>query len=101
MQPLKQVTSIYAESILPFHEEMAHVWGRLRVPNPENPLDKRIAATALIHCLTVVIRNTDHFAPSGARLLNPLGSRAALIRRNEDSCIRICENAYPFLFRTL
>jgi predicted nucleic acid-binding protein len=70
---LKQVTTIYAESILPFDEEMAQVWGRLRVPNPENPLDKQIAATALIHDLTVVTRNTDHFAPTGARLLNPFG----------------------------
>jgi predicted nucleic acid-binding protein len=68
---LKQVTMIYAESILPFDEETAHVWGRLRVPNPENPLDKQIAATALIYDLTVVTRNTDHFAPTGARLLNP------------------------------
>jgi predicted nucleic acid-binding protein len=68
---LKQVTTTYAESILPFDEETAHVWGRLRVPNPENPLDKQIAATALIHDLTVVTRNTEHFAPTGARLLNP------------------------------
>jgi len=68
---LKQVTTTYPESILPFDEETAHVWGRLRVPNPENPLDKQIAATALIHDLTVVTRNTEHFAPTGARLLNP------------------------------
>jgi predicted nucleic acid-binding protein len=68
---LKQVTTTYTESILPFDEETAHVWGRLRVPNPENPLDKQIAATALIHDLTVVTRNTDHFAPTGARLVNP------------------------------
>ena len=68
---LKQVTTIYAESILPFDEETAQVWGRLRVPNPENPLDKQIAATALIHDLTVVTRNTDHFAPTGVRLLDP------------------------------
>jgi len=68
---LKQVTTRYAESILPFDEETAHVWGRLRVPNPENPLDKQIAATALIHDLTVVTRNTHHFRPTGARLLNP------------------------------
>ncbi len=68
---LKQVTTVYAESILPFDEETAHVWGRLRVPNPKNPLDKQIAATALIHDLIVVTRNTDHFAPTGARLLNP------------------------------
>ena len=49
----------------------AHVWGRLRVPNPECPLDKQIAATALIHDLTVVTRNTEHFAPTGVRLENP------------------------------
>jgi predicted nucleic acid-binding protein len=68
---LKQVTTAYAESILPFDEESAHVWGRLRVPNPENPIDKQIAATALIHDLTVVTRNTGHYAPTGVRLLNP------------------------------
>ena len=68
---LKQVTSVYAESILPVDEETAHVWGRLRVPNPESPFDKQITATALIHNLSVVTRNTDDFAPIGARLLNP------------------------------
>jgi predicted nucleic acid-binding protein len=68
---LRQLTTSYAESILPIDEETAHVWGRLRVPNPENPLDKQIAATALIHDLIVVTRNTDHFAPTGVRLRNP------------------------------
>lgn len=68
---LRQVTATYAQSILPFDEEIAHVWGRLRVPNPENPLDKQIAATALIHDLVVVTRNTDHYTPTGVRLRNP------------------------------
>jgi predicted nucleic acid-binding protein len=68
---LGQVTKAYAEVILPIDEETAHVWGRLRAPNPENPLDKQIAATALIHDLTVVTRNTPHFAPTGVRVLNP------------------------------
>jgi hypothetical protein len=35
-------------AILLFDQETAQVWGRLRVPNPESPLDKQIAATALI-----------------------------------------------------
>jgi len=65
------VTTIYAESILPFDEETAHVSGRLQVPNSGNPLDKQIAATALFRDLTVVTRNTGHFEPTGARLLNP------------------------------
>ena len=68
---LKHVSRAYADAFLPIDEETAHVWGRLRVPNRENPLDKMIAATALIHDLTVVTRNTDHFAPTGVRLENP------------------------------
>ncbi len=44
---------------------------RLRAPHPENPLDKQIAATALIFDLVVVTRNTAHYAPTGVRLLNP------------------------------
>jgi toxin FitB len=72
---LGQVSKAYADSILPFDEETAHVWGRLRVPNPENPLDKQIAATALIHNLTVVTRNTEHFAPTGVRLKNPFADQ--------------------------
>jgi predicted nucleic acid-binding protein len=68
---LSQVSNTYADSVLPFDEETAQVWGRLRVPNPENPLHKQIAATALIHDLIVVTRNTDHYEPTGVRLLNP------------------------------
>ncbi len=68
---LRLVMRTYAQAILPFDAEIAQVWGKLRVPNPENPLDKQIAATALIHGLTVVTRNTAHFAPTGVRLRNP------------------------------
>jgi toxin FitB len=70
---LATVTKRYAEAILPLDEETAQVWGRLRVPNPENPLDKQIAATALIHDLAVVTRNTAHFTPTGVRVHNPFG----------------------------
>lgn len=68
---LARITSDYADSILAFDAEIAEVWGRLRVPNPENPLDKQIAATALMHDLTVVTRNTAHYDVTGLRLLNP------------------------------
>jgi predicted nucleic acid-binding protein len=68
---LGTVTTTYSQAILPFDEECAHVWGRLRVPNPENPLDKQIAATALIHDLQVVTRNLAHYSPTGVPLLNP------------------------------
>lgn len=68
---LQRVTNDYADWILPFDEEAAHVWGRLRVPHSENPLDKQIAATALIFDLVVVTRNSAHYEPTGVRLVNP------------------------------
>lgn len=68
---LKQLTTAYEDRIIPLDEETAQVWGRLRVPNAENPLDKQIAATALIHDLVVVTRNVAHFASTGVQVLNP------------------------------
>ena len=70
-QWLGRVTADFAEAILSLDLETAQVWGKLRVPNPENPLDKQIAATALIHDLTVVTRNSVHFESTGVRVLNP------------------------------
>jgi hypothetical protein len=43
----------------------------LRVPHAEHSLDKLIAATALIYNLTVVTRNIEDFAGTGARVMNP------------------------------
>lgn len=68
---LRTITTDYADAILPFDEEAAHVWGRLRVPHAENPLDKQIAATALMYGLTVVTCNVPHFEPTGVTVLNP------------------------------
>jgi len=68
---LLQFTSDYADRILSIDEEVAQVWGRLRVPNPENLLDKQIAATALMHGFTVVSRNVAHYTPTGVAVSNP------------------------------
>lgn len=43
----------------------------LRLPHPENLLEKQTAATALLHDLTVVARHVAHFAGTGVLLLNP------------------------------
>ena len=61
----------FQDGILDFTEESAELWGKLRVPHPEHPLDKQIAATAIIHGLTVVTRNTKDFANTGVKVLNP------------------------------
>lgn len=68
---LHGLRSDYAGNILPLDEDIAEVWGRLRVPNYEHAIDKLIAATALIHDLTVVTRNVNDFSGCGVRLLNP------------------------------
>ena len=44
---------------------------RLHVPDPSPVRDGLIAATALVHGMTVVTRNTADFAPSGVKTLNP------------------------------
>lgn len=70
---LQTLLTDYEDCILPLDTDSAQIWGRLRVPRPENALDKQLAATALIHNLTVVTRNERHFQGSGVRILNPFG----------------------------
>jgi predicted nucleic acid-binding protein len=68
---LDLVVTIYADRILSFDEECAQVWGRLMSPRHEHPIDKQIAAIALIHDLTVVTRNVDDFRGTGTKTSNP------------------------------
>lgn len=44
---------------------------RLHVPDPRPVRDGLIAATALVHGMTVVTRNTADFASTGVSILNP------------------------------
>jgi toxin FitB len=68
---LGRVLQEFADRVLPFDAEAAQIWGRLRVPSPAHELDKQIAATALIHDLTVVTRNVGDFEDSTLALFNP------------------------------
>lgn len=61
----------YSDAILPVDAEVAQLWGRLRAPRPEHALDKLIAATALLHDLTVVSRNARDFAGTGVLCIDP------------------------------
>lgn len=68
---LDLVVTDYADRILSFDTDCAEVWGRLMSPHHEHPIDKQIAAIALIHDLTVVTRNVDDFRGTGVGLSNP------------------------------
>ena len=68
---LTLVAEKYQDRILDFDRECAEVWGKLMASGPQNPVDKQIAAIALLYDLTIVTRNTADFEGTGASLLNP------------------------------
>ena len=70
-QWLDRLAADYAERLLPVDASVADCWGRLSVPDPVPAVDGLMAATALVHDLTLVTRNTADVGRTGARLLNP------------------------------
>ncbi len=60
---LEALLTEYQDHILDINQDIAQLWGRLRVPHPENVLDKQIASTALIYELTVVTECNPPPAP--------------------------------------
>jgi len=60
----------YQDYILGIDEDVAQLWGKLRSPHHEHALDKQIAATALIHGLTIVTRNEKDFLKTGVKIIN-------------------------------
>lgn len=66
-----QVIPAFSERILPVDTPVARRCARLHVPDPRSGRDALIAATALIHDLTVVTRNVADFEPTGVRIINP------------------------------
>lgn len=73
---LDGLVEAYVGRILTFDLDCAQVWGRLMASGPQHPLDRQSAAIALIHDMTVVTRNTAHFAGSGVRLHDPFTRKA-------------------------
>ncbi|WP_454740067.1 PIN domain-containing protein [Cupriavidus necator] len=65
------VLPAFAERVLPVDTAVAQRSARLHVPNPQPLRDGLIAATGLVHGMTVVTRNVIDFSASGVSLLNP------------------------------
>ena len=68
---LNELRTRFADRIVPIDDRVAEEWGRLNAAAPRNTIDSLIAATARIHELTVVTRNTGDFEGCGVPLLNP------------------------------
>jgi predicted nucleic acid-binding protein len=65
------VLPAFSERILPFDTAVAQRCARLHVPDRRSDRDSIIAATALVHGMTIVTRNVDDFEPTGVEILNP------------------------------
>lgn len=66
-----QVFANFADQIIPIDVDVARRAALLHIPDPRPERDALIAATALVHGLTVATRNVTDFAPMGVPVLNP------------------------------
>jgi predicted nucleic acid-binding protein len=67
----QQVLPEFTNRILPMDTAVAQRCARLHVPDRRSERDALIAATALVHGMTVVTRNVADFVLTGVRTVNP------------------------------
>jgi toxin FitB len=60
--------------MLPVDEKVADQWGRLGLRQPVPVLDALLAATALVHGLTIVSRDEKGFRNTGVPAINPFAN---------------------------
>jgi toxin FitB len=66
----------YTGRVLPVTLQVAETWARLSVPDRLPAVDGLLAATAIVHDLVLVTRNTRDVARTGVKLLNPFEAPA-------------------------
>ncbi|MBP6304990.1 MAG: type II toxin-antitoxin system VapC family toxin [Giesbergeria sp.] len=67
----QQVLPEFSGRTLAVDSAVAQRCARLHVPDKRGERDALIAATALVHGMAVVTRNTADFQPTGVALINP------------------------------
>jgi len=67
---LRWVATEFADRLLPVDEQVADQWGRLGLQRPVPVLDAFLAATALVHSLTVISRDEEGFRNTGVTVVN-------------------------------
>jgi toxin FitB len=73
---LRELETTFEERILPVDAAVADRWGRLMAARPLPAIDGLLAATALVHGLTIATRNVWDVAPSGVSAVNPFAALA-------------------------
>jgi predicted nucleic acid-binding protein len=68
---LRGIVETFDERILQIDSRIAEEWGRMNVPNPLPVIDSLLAATAKIHSMTLVTRNTRDVVRTGVSCVNP------------------------------
>ena len=68
---LRTVVESYQDRILAVDRATAEEWGRMNVPDPLPVIDGLLAATAKVHGLSLVTRNTKDIARTGVNYLDP------------------------------
>ena len=72
-----QILLRFDDRILAVDTAVTQRCARLHVPDPRSERDALIAATAMVHGLTVVTRNVADFEPTGVALTNPWAAATA------------------------
>lgn len=68
---LASIRTAYSDRVLPITGDIAETWGRLNARRPLPVIDGLLAATAIVHRLTLVTRNVRDFDGLGVSLLDP------------------------------
>lgn len=63
----------FSDRILPIDAAVARCCAALHIPDPVSERDALIAATGLVHGMTIVTRNVADFQRTGVALFNPWG----------------------------
>lgn len=75
---LSAAREAFAGRILPVDDAVADEWGRMSASRPVPTVDALLAATAKVHRMTLVTRNTSEIAGLGARLIDPFAPAGRL-----------------------
>jgi predicted nucleic acid-binding protein len=71
---LAEVNGSFADRILSIDQATADEWGRMTAGRPRSTINALLAATAKVHGMTLVTRNSSDVAGVGVDVLNPFES---------------------------